>query len=32
MGRPLWQIAILAPLWLLYVPARAFVSWMDSRL
>lgn len=32
MKRPLWQIVILAPLWLAYVPARAFVSFMDRHL
>lgn len=29
--RPLWQIAVLLPLFLLYIPAAAFVRWMDSR-
>jgi hypothetical protein len=29
--RPLWQIVAFAPLYALYLPARAFVSWMDGR-
>ena len=28
--RPLWQIVGLVPLWLVYLPARKFVDWMDS--
>lgn len=27
--RPLWQMAVLLPLYALYVPARAYVRWMD---
>jgi len=27
--RPIWQIIILIPLYLIYLPARAFVDWMD---
>jgi hypothetical protein len=29
--RPLWQIAYLLPLFLIYVPAAAFVRWMDKQ-
>jgi hypothetical protein len=28
--RPIWQIIILLPLYILYIPAKAFVSWMDG--
>ena len=28
--RPLWKIALLTPLLLVYIPARKFVDWMDS--
>ncbi len=29
--RPLWQIAIGIPLYLIYLPANKFVKWMDNR-
>lgn len=29
--RPLWQIALLAPLYPVYLLAQSFVSWMDRR-
>lgn len=32
MKRPLWQVLLIFPLWLAYVPARAFVSFMDKKL
>ena len=28
--RPYWKMALLLPLNLLYVPARAFVDWADG--
>lgn len=28
--RPIWQMLLLLPLWLLYKPARWFVDWMDG--
>ena len=28
--RPIWQIIILIPLYLIYLPANAFVEWMDT--
>lgn len=27
--RPIWQMAALLPLYLIYLLARAFVAWMD---
>jgi hypothetical protein len=32
MRRPLWQIVLIFPLWLIYVPARAYVDLMDRKL
>lgn len=32
MRRPLWQIAILLPFWLIYVPARAYADFMDRHV
>lgn len=29
MRRPVWQIILLFPFWLIYVPARAYVNFMD---
>jgi hypothetical protein len=29
--RPLWQIPLLLPLFAIYLPARAFVDWMDGK-
>lgn len=28
--RPLWQIVVLIPLWLIYKAASAYVKWMDQ--
>ena len=28
--RPIWQVVILVPLWVIYLPARKFVDWMDT--
>jgi len=29
--RPVWQMVALFPLYLIYLPARSFVSWMDKQ-
>lgn len=30
--RPLWQIVLLTPLYfILYLPAKAFVNWIDNK-
>jgi len=29
--RPLWQIMLLVPLYILYLPAKALVNWMDNN-
>lgn len=27
--RPIWQILVMLPLWLLYLPAKGYSDWMD---
>ena len=30
--RPVWQMILILPLWLIYAPLRAFVDFVDRRL
>lgn len=29
--RPYWQILLILPVWLLYVPASIYTEWCDRR-
>jgi hypothetical protein len=31
LRRPLWQMLLMLPLFLIYWPASKFVEWMDSK-
>ena len=32
MKRPIWQVVLLFPAWLIYAPARAYDDFMDRHI